>query len=352
MRRHGMVGWLAAMAACAPHAPRTTYHAPLLEEQVSGATAVLQAVSAVSERVAWVTGHSATVLRTTDGGATWERLTVTGADSGLQFRDVHARDARTAWVLAAGPGERSRIYRTDDGGATWALQFRNEDPNAFYDCFAFFDRRRGVVVSDAVDGHLVIRLTGDGGRHWEAAAPAALPDAFDSEGAFAASGTCLVSVGSRHAWIGTGTAVGSRVYRSDDGGRSWRVAEVPVVSGAASGVASVAFRDARMGVALGGRIAVAADTSNHVAVTRDGGVTWTRAGRPAFAGAVFGSAWVPGVRTPTLVAVGPGGMSASGDDGATWTSLSTNAYWAVGIASPRAGWAVGPRGRITKLRFE
>ena len=60
-----------------------------------------------------------TIRRTTDGGTTWERRPVTGADSTLEFRDVHALSAKVAWVLAAGPGAKSRIYHTRDGGATW-----------------------------------------------------------------------------------------------------------------------------------------------------------------------------------------------------------------------------------------
>jgi photosystem II stability/assembly factor-like uncharacterized protein len=324
--------------------------APVLEEQVSGVTAVLQAVSAVSDEVAWVTGHAAVVLRTTDGGASWERLHVPGADS-LEFRDVEAFDADVAYLLAAGPGARSRIFRTGDGGRTWSQQFVNAEPRAFYDCFAFFDRRRGVVVSDAVDGRLIVRRTGDGGAHWDVVPSDGIPPAQAGEGAFAASGTCLASLGDRLAWIGTGSTAEARVYRSTDAGRRWEVTAVPVVSGEAAGVTSVAFRDPAHGVALGGRIAAAADTANQVAVTTDGGATWTRAGRPPFPGAVFGSAYVPRTRPATLVAAGPGGLAMSRDDGATWSGLSTDAYWAVGFASARTGWAVGPRGRITKIRL-
>ena len=110
----------AVLLACAG-APRPGGTAPgtaILEEQSSGVSAVLQAVSAVSDDVAWVSGHDAAVLRTTDGGTTWERLHVPDADS-LEFRDVEAFGADVAYLLAAGPGARSRIYRTGDGGRTW-----------------------------------------------------------------------------------------------------------------------------------------------------------------------------------------------------------------------------------------
>ena len=45
--------------------------------QTSGVTARLRGVSAVSERVAWASGSGSTVLRTMDGGQSWQKLHVT-----------------------------------------------------------------------------------------------------------------------------------------------------------------------------------------------------------------------------------------------------------------------------------
>jgi len=50
-----------------------------------------------------------------------------------------------------------------------------------------------------------------------------------------------------------------------------------------------------------------------------------------------------------VVAVGLAGAVYSRDDGDSWTTIDALNYWSVGFASPRAGWAVGARGRITKL---
>jgi photosystem II stability/assembly factor-like uncharacterized protein len=90
---------------------------------------------------------------------------VNGADS-LEFRDVYAVDDKTAWLLSAGSGDKSRIYKTTDGGRRWLLQFTNQDPQGFYDCFGFWDSRRGLVVGDAVQGQLPILTTTDGGASW------------------------------------------------------------------------------------------------------------------------------------------------------------------------------------------
>src|SRR5438874_12849557 len=77
---------------------------------------------AVSPKVAWVSGTKGTFGRTTDGGKTWAVGTVPDADK-LDFRDVEAFGADTAYLLSAGAGEESRIYKTTNGGKTWGLQF-------------------------------------------------------------------------------------------------------------------------------------------------------------------------------------------------------------------------------------
>src|SRR5262245_49299345 len=94
------------------------------ELQTSGVTGRLRGVSAVSETVAWASGAGGTVLRTVDGGKTWTRLSVPGAEQ-LDFRDVDAADERTAWVLSIGKGASSRIYKTTDAGEHWTGQFLN-----------------------------------------------------------------------------------------------------------------------------------------------------------------------------------------------------------------------------------
>jgi photosystem II stability/assembly factor-like uncharacterized protein len=323
---------------------------PILDgtPQTSGTTALLQAVSVVDSEVVWVGGHAGTYVRTTDGGATWHAAVMPGADS-LEFRDVYAVDANTAYLLSAGPGERSRIYKTTDAGRTWALQFTNHDSQAFFDCFDFWDAQHGIAVSDAVDGHFPVIVTADGGATWTPVPPSALPPALPNEGGFAASGTCVVALGSGDAWIGTGSASVARVLHTADRGRSWTVASSPVPAGATTGITSLAFRDVRHGVALGGPIAQRNAWTNNIATTDDGGRTWTPGGRPSFPGAVYGAVYVPRSRPPLLVAVGPNGISTSVDDGRSWAPADTLEYWSVGFASPAAGWAVGPKGRITKL---
>lgn len=323
---------------------------PAVTRQASGTTSRLQAVSPVSDRIAWASGTGGTYVVTTDGGDHWRAGVVPGAES-LEFRDVAALDSATAWLLAAGPGDRSRIYRTTDGGVTWSLQFTNPDTLAFFDCFSFWNANRGLAVSDGVRGRFPVVRTEDGGAHWVPLPRG--PVADSGEGAFAASGTCLITGADGRAWIGTGASPtgGGRVLQSGDYGETWSSASTPIQHGTAtSGITSLAFRDATRGFAGGGDIGPRAPQTVRVARTDDGGRTWTRAGAPGFGGGIYGLSIVPGL-PGALVAVGPGGAAFSVNDGAEWAPLDSAGYWAAGFASARAGWLVGPRGRIARVSF-
>jgi photosystem II stability/assembly factor-like uncharacterized protein len=332
-----------------PPAPAVTGLLPGLVELDAGTTALLQAVSPVNDRVVWISGHAGTWARSEDGGETWRSGVVRGADT-LQFRDLYALDARRAWLLSAGNGDVSRIYYTEDGGETWTEQFRNGNSRAFYDCLAFWDERNGLALSDGTDGRFPLLATRDG-KTWTLLPEPARPAARPGEGAFAASGTCLVTVGDNHAWFGTGAAAEgrARVIRTNDRGRSWLAIETPIPSGPAAGIATVAFRDRHHGVALGGDLARPDSFTDNVAVTEDGGSSWTVGARPPFPGAIYGAAYEPGTDRPALVAVGPRGAAVSWDDAQSWSLIDTRAYWSVGIARGGRAWLVGPGGRIHRF---
>src|SRR5581483_3937570 len=98
--------------------------------QQSGTTASLRGVSAVDAKVVWASGTKGTYLRTTDGGATWNAMTVPGA-SDLDFRAIHAFSEKSAMLLSIGPGEKSRVYKIANDQAR--LVFTNPDPKGFFD---------------------------------------------------------------------------------------------------------------------------------------------------------------------------------------------------------------------------
>ena len=327
----------ARLAATQPAAAPITW-----QPQASGVTVRLRGVSAVSAEVAWASGAAGTVLRTTDGGRTWVRRIVPGAEA-LDFRDVDAVDAATAVVLSIGPGDASRIYQTSDGGATWTERFRNADPDAFFDAIAFADATHGAAVSDSVAGRFVIRLTTDGGA-WTPVPADRLPPALPGEGAFAASGTNVTMAGRDHIWIGTTAA---RVLRSSDGGRSWSVHPTPLATGEATGIFSIAFRDDRVGVVVGGNYQREGEAVDNAAITSDGGATWTLVATPGLSGFRSAVAWLPrrdGRCSPSAPAAPTGRPTRAAPGGRPAARATTRS------ASPRKATPAGPRVRVVGLR--
>src|SRR4051812_40635777 len=316
--------------------------------QASGVTARLRGVSAISERVAWASGAQGTVLRTADGGATWQKLTIPDAAK-LDFRDIDAISDKTAYALSIGNGAASRIYKTTDAGAHWRLQFTNGDDKAFYDAMAFWDEAHGLAISDSIEGAFIVLMTRDGGSTWTRVPAGALPPALPNEGAFAGSGTNIAVLDGGRAWIGTGASTRSRMLRTVDGGASWTIAETPIASSASSGIFSVAFRDPRHGITVGGDYRKESEAVDNAAVTSDGGVTWTAVkGLGGFRSAI---AAVPGAPR-SWIAVGPSGTDVSADDGHGWTPIAGEGYHAFAFARHgRAGWGVGESGRVGRLSW-
>jgi len=318
------------------------------QAQSSGTAVRFRGVSAVSDQIAWASGASGTYARTVDGGKTWQAATVPGAEK-LDFRDVEAFDANTAYLLSIGPGEASRIYKTADGGKSWALQFTNTNPKAFFDAIAFWDVNNGLAVSDPVDGRFVVIRTSDGGKTWTPISPQNMPPALEGEGAFAASGTCLIVQGRTNAWFATGGARVARVFRSMDNGQTWFVASTPIKAGnAASGIFSIAFKDARLGIVVGGDYQKEKEASDQIAITQDGGRNWTlakKSGLTAFRSAVT---WIGG---SGLMTVGPAGSDVSADDGASWKPSDEAGFHAFSFARKgNTGWAVGEKGSIARFK--
>jgi photosystem II stability/assembly factor-like uncharacterized protein len=253
--------------------------------------------------------------------------------------------------MSAGPGEASRIYKTEDGGATWATQFVNDMPEAFFDCMDFWDAESGLAYSDSVGGEMVLIRTRDGAT-WERIDPSSLPAPLPGEGGFAASGTCAAVLGEQTAFVAMGVG-GARVLKTTDRGHSWEVVTTPVPHGnETSGLTSVTFLANGHGVAAGGDISAPEDYDDNVAMSEDFGESWWLVAGPTFPGAVYGIAYVPGAPTVTIVAVGPGGVSYSSDDGGSWRSIAVESYWSLAFTDGGVGFLVGPEGRLTRLDFE
>lgn len=330
------IAWFSAMAFAQSWSP-----------QESGTTASLRGVSAVNAMVAWASGSSGTFLRTADGGAHWKAGKIPGA-SDLDFRAIRAIDENVAVMLSIGAGEKSRVYKTGDGGEHWELMYTNPDPEGFFDAIAYWDDAHGILLGDPVKKRFVIMTTSDGGGSWKRQKT---PSANSGEGAFAASNTCLFAHGTREAWFGTGGlgTGAARVFHTTDAGETWSIAKTPIRKDSKSaGIFSIAFSNKLRGVAVGGDYSKPTESADNIAVTVDGGKTWSA---PANGPNGYRSAVVYVPEMKAWIATGTSGSDISLDGGETWKQFDKGNYNALSFAAG-AGWAVGPKGAIAKWKAQ
>jgi photosystem II stability/assembly factor-like uncharacterized protein len=254
---------------------------------------------------------------------------------------VQAFSANAAYVMSSGEGPQSRIYKTTDGGKNWKLQYQGGQKAFFLDALICDDERHCAALSDPVDGKFVVLANMDGER-WTELPRESMPAALPKEGAFAASNSSLCLDG-KNIYFGTGGPA-ARLFASHDLGRTWTVAETPIVSGnASSGIFSI-FCDERTIVAIGGDYQDPARAYKNAAVSNDGGKTWELAmqlpgGYRSAVGRYNGG----------YVAVGPTGAETS-VDGLRWNSIGRVNLNAYAFPFPgSAGWAVGPHGTVAKF---
>lgn len=315
----------------------------------SPTTASLRGLSVARDGAVWASGSNGTVLRSTDGGRSWELHPIPDAAS-FDLRDVEALSATVAYAMVAG-NDTARIYRTANGGKTWARQYDDTRPGVFLDGIAFWDAAHGIAAGDPMDGRFLVLRTDDGGAHWTRLPAAAAPQALAGEAAFAASGTAIAVGPGGRAWLGTGGATGGdaagRVFRSGDYGRTWEASVTPIPAGSAStGIFSVAFRDSMNGIVAGGDYANPRASRVNVALTMDGGRTWAVADSARATGYLSAVVYVGRGSGRRVVGVGTAGVFESPDDGRTWIRTDSTGYNAV---AARGGGivAVGERGRIS-----
>ena len=319
------------------------------ERQNSGVKTSIRGLCAVDDQVCWFGTGGGTVGRTIDGGKSWQRFVLEGAEK-LEFRDVEALDADRCLAMSVGGGTASRIYLTRDGGVSWELVNQNQAPQGFYNGMAFWDEKKGILAGDPVEGKLVILRTSDGGRTWQGLPNT--PKMKEGEHAFAASGTHVAVAPGGHVWVASGGKV-ARVFHSADFGRTWSVQETPMISGEPStGIFSLAFQDSRMGLAVGGDYEKEEAGIRNAMATTDGGKTWQLLkkgeGQAVFP---FRSCVRFDPASKTFIATGPEGSNCSRDGGKTWTSFGDRGFHTLSIGgSLQATWAAGSEGRIRHLR--
>src|SRR5665213_70494 len=354
--------------------------------QDSGTKASLRGIHSLGKGIAWASGTEGTVLRTEDGGVTWQHCTIPPGAEKLDFRGVQGFDAKTAIVMSSGTGDLSRLYATNDGCQTWTLVFTNPDKDGFWDAIASpaFEppgkSRSLLLLGDPTSAHClnlwkVLRTeTGTWQHERQFGKVLRLPsNPSTRETAFAASNSSLVlllpEAWFRYGiWFAGGGGPGGGYFfgegpKCPQGDGSFCGEKIPVgESSATSGVFSIAFAtrpkhlrgfySSRADVvAVGGDYTKPDDASAAAAYSVDWGRHWDRAATQPHG---FRSAVAYDASAKTWITVGPNGTDISTDDGRNWRALKpgptdapdADKNWNA-LSLP---FVVGPHGRIGVLR--
>jgi photosystem II stability/assembly factor-like uncharacterized protein len=291
-------------------------------------------ISIVNKDVVWAVADSTyskplpsdfmpKILKTINGGVSWQINTVIPAQGRLVL-DVHGFDANTAWItvqnVSAAIGQ--SVLKTTDGGATWTEKFNTYASSLFV---RFFDAQNGFVWNR----HAFARTT-NGGETWN---PTTVSGWSTTEGFLFAGVTngCL-TIGDT---IMSGTST-SRICMSPDRGTTWKFQDLRPISffGEQVAILSLAFKDARNGIALGWN---QTNFTTYLAKTTDGGTTWAQIANYPF---TFGSAieYIRGTNNSYLITDTDGLTAYSTNAGQSWVKIDSTTSGCIRFLDKQTGW--------------
>jgi len=294
--------------AAQPAAPvQPTNSSPLIK-QFEETAYYLKDVDFISAGVGWAVGHphwdqtrllyTGTILKTTDGGQTWDAQL---ADTLATLRNVDFVDANNGWAV----GTEGAILHTADGGAHWVRQ-----------TVASTDEFRGVAFANATQG-------------WATSFATTHYDVF----------------GDPDDWRGS-------IWHTADGGAHWARQSLPANAGLLN---RIDFIDAQRGWAVGVKY-TGDDQFGHpqhagvVYRTADGGQSWTELYSPGANVVLNGVEWIDAehgwvVGFPTLSSMSGGFTFHTADGGQTWQRQTPGGFfaplWDVQFIDADRGYTVG-----------
>lgn len=242
----------------------------------------LYSVSFIDDLNGFVSGARGMILKTTDGGLTWNELTNIYINI-IRLDDVHFINSNTGIVVGDDGG---KIYRTSDSGTTWSLIESGITP--VLRAVDFFDDNIGV----AVGRYGIIRRTTDAGISWsnpqvnQATEQLFGLHILDDEFACAVGENTIVTTTDGGVnwfaqsytypdWVmgvhflnrqkGFAVGINGKIYRTINGGSNWTLVSTITPQNI---LRRVAFADDLNGIAVG--------DLGTVARTTDGGETWSK----------------------------------------------------------------------------
>ena len=290
----------------------------------SGVAVDISGLSFVDDQNGWVVGANVTgqgpvILHTSDGGDTWERQSAPGGFN-RALLGVYFLDSQRGWAV----GDFGQVAVTSNGGNSWTSV--TSGTTSRLNSVHFTDASNGIIVGGSNTQGIVLRSS-NGGNGWSAPVQVSALELYSVR---FVSGQSAVAVGNN------GT-----IIQTPDAGSTWAARTAPIG----------AFRPLRALAASGSTVYAAGDTV--VVLSTDGGVNWVRRNTGLRGNQVFPAQVLNGVAVSSSNAVwvaGEGGsLLHSTNQGQQWTSqlqAFTDPGFSVDVNAVcfidnQTGWAVG-----------
>lgn len=225
-------------------------------EQNTGIPFTLFSVSAVDNDIVWACASGTNIMRTTNGGTTWDNV---GANipppQGVET-NIFAIDLNTALFASYSGNPRSAyVYKTTNGGTNWHLVF-SQGAQGFITAIWIKPNSQGFMVGWPVGGRWSLWRTSNAGNDWDSTGmniPETDPNVWSFENAMYYLGSNI--------WFG---ARGKGIYYSSNDGSSWALRDL--TSGGFPYPSGIWFDDAQNGFSSG---------NLNIIRTTNGGTNWT-----------------------------------------------------------------------------
>lgn len=328
---------------------KSTYNARVIDEisiqEFKIDSTSIRAIQVIDSETLYFAGSNGKIGFTNDAGKNWSTHQIVYRDTIIpNFRSIafNGKD-----VFAMSIENPALLYKISNNEPH--LVYSDNHPKVFYDSMLFFDEKNGIAMGDPTEDCLSVIYTENSGKSWQKITCNNIPVAKDGEAAFAASNTNLTSIGNT-VWMASGGNV-SRVYKSSDKGKTWRVFDTPIVQGSESqGIYSVDFYDENRGIIIGGDYIKPNENLKNKAITKDGGKIWqlvAEGKEPNYKSCVQ---YIPNSDGKEIIAVGKTGISFSNDGGHTWKKISDEAYYTIQFIDSNTAWLSG-NNKIGKIIF-
>jgi len=295
-------------------------------EQTSGVTTILYSVSAVDNSVVWICGAGGKVLRSTNGGTTWNLTT--SPNAALDLYNIWGVDANIAFVT--GSNTTAYVYKTVNGGANWTLVF--SQVGGFMNVILKVGVvNTYVIMGDPVGGRWSLFMTENSGTTWDSTG-LYIPQAGTETG-YNNSGIAIVSGMNEYVYIGTNN---TRIYKWVNG-NTWTAQPTP---GQANNL-SIIFPAENIGVAGG---------STSLLYTTNGGTLWSNYSGILGSGSINGLA--TGYAAGVLFYTRGSSIYNTTNGGFNWAIATTQTGTYNHLIKARTGynlWAIRSNGGISKF---